>query len=122
MSDDELFDSSDPFDDPLWQQAEMMANAPPRPAKDYFICSAAYLARVLPILLRSERLAVALVIYRQCLIKRSRTIDLSNAMLSELGIGRMTKYRSLAQLREAGAVTTEAETGHSIQVTLHWFP
>ena len=122
MSDDELFDSGNPFDDPLWQQAELMSGAPPQPAKDYFICSTAYLARVLPVLLCSSRLAVAMVIYRQCLIRRTKVIDLSNAMLAELGVSRWTKYRALTQLREAGAITIEAENGHSTRVTLHWFP
>jgi hypothetical protein len=119
---DDLFDSGDPFDDPLWKDAALAADAPPRPAKDYFTCSTTYLARVLPVLPRSSRLAVAMVIYRQCLMRRSRTIDLSNAMLADLGIGRKTKYRALDQLRDAGAVTTETKTGRSIRVTLHWFP
>jgi hypothetical protein len=118
----DLFDSTDPFDDPRWKDAALMVDAPPRPAKDYFTCSTAYLARVLPVLPSSNRLAVAMVIYRECLMRRSKTIDLSNAVLAELGVGRKTKYRALARLREAGAVTIEVDNGHSTRVTLHWFP
>jgi hypothetical protein len=119
---DDLLDSGDQFEDPRWKEAGLAVDAPLRPVKDYFTCSTAYLARVLPVLSSSGRLAVAMVIYRQCLMRRSRTVDLSNTALAELGIGRKTKYRALDQLREVGAVTTEADNGHSIRVTLHWFP
>jgi hypothetical protein len=108
-------------DDGLMLGAEM-DGAPPRPAKDYGIYSLAWLARVLPILRTSDRLAVALLLYRQCLLRRSRTIDPSNNEAGKLGIGRMTKYRALVLLQEAGAVTIETNNGRSIRVTLHWFP
>jgi hypothetical protein len=118
----DLFDDSDPFDDLLWQQAADMAEAPPRPGKGYVTCSLAWLARVLPVLRTSDRLAVALLLYRRCLIQRSRTIDLPNRELAKLGLGRMTKYRALLLLEEAGAITIEVRNGRSIRVTLHWFP
>ena len=63
-----------------------------------------------------------LVLYSRCLRQRSRTVDLSNSELTELGIGRTTKYRTLKLLGEAGAVTIEVHNGRSIRVTLHWFP
>jgi hypothetical protein len=125
MGDDDLsdvFDDGDPFDDPLWKQAELMAEAPPRPAEGYVTCPLAWLARVLPILRTSDRFAVALLLYRRCLMRRSRTVDLPNGGLAKLGIGRMTKYRALLLLQEAGAVTIEARNGRSVRVTLHWFP
>jgi hypothetical protein len=121
--DDDLWLEGDPFDDPAWQQALLMANAPPRPtAKTHGVYSFAYLARVLPVLRASDRLVVALLLYRQCLMRRSKTVDLSNGELAKLGIGRMTKYRTLTLLREAGALAIEADNGRSIRVTLHWFP
>ena len=61
-----LFDDHE-NDDPFWQQAGLIANAPPRPAKGYIICSLTWLARVLPVLRTSDRLAVAQLVYRQCL-------------------------------------------------------
>jgi hypothetical protein len=113
------FEAGDPW---WWEQAELMADAPPRPPKGYITCSLAWLARILPILRTSDRLAVALVLYRQCLIRRSKTADLSNNEFTKLGIGRMTKYRALALLQEVGAVTIDAVNGRSVRVTLHWFP
>jgi hypothetical protein len=113
------FEAGDPW---WWEQAELMADAPPRPAKGYITCPLAWLARMLPILRTSDRLAVALLVYRQCLRRRSKTIDLSNHSFAGLGIGRMTKYRALALLQEAGAVTIGTRNGRSIRVTLHWFP
>jgi hypothetical protein len=122
MGDDVDGLSEDLEDDPLWRQAELMANAPPRPTKGYVTCSLTWLARVLPVLRTSDRLAVALLIYRQCLLRRSKTVDLSNNLLAELGIGRDTKYRALTLLQEAGAVTIKTRNGRSVRVTLHWFP
>lgn len=116
-----LFDDHE-NDDPFWQQAGLIANAPPRPAKGYIICSLTWLARVLPVLRTSDRLAVAQLVYRQCLLRRSKTVDLPNNSLAELGIGRKTKYRALTLLQEAGAATIETRNGRSVQVTLHWFP
>jgi hypothetical protein len=39
-----------------------------------------------------------------------------------LGIGRMTKHRTLLLLEEAGAITVERQNGRSPRITLHWFP
>jgi len=119
---DDLWLDGDPFDAPEWQRAAEMAGAPPRPAKGYGIYSLAYLERVLPVVRAGDRVAVALLLYRRCLMRRSRTVDLPNGELTKLGIGRMTKYRTLVLLQEARALTIEARNGHSIRVTLHWFP
>jgi len=112
----------DPFDAPEWQRAAEMAGAPPKPTKGYGVYSLAYLARVLPVLRASDRLAVALLLYRQCLMRGSKTVTLPNGELAKLGVGRDTKYRALRLLEEVGAVTIEARNGRSIRVTLHWFP
>ena len=120
--DDDLFEDGDPFDDPGWQQAADMADALPRPADGYVACPLTWLARVLPVLRTSDRLTVALLLYRQCLVRRSKTVNLPNGELAKIGIGRMTKYRVFLLLEEAGAITIEARNGHSIRVTLHWFP
>jgi len=37
-----------------------------------------------------DQLLVMLVLYRQCLIRRSKTVSLSNTELRELGISRQT--------------------------------
>jgi hypothetical protein len=62
------------------------------------------------------------VLYRQCLLKRNRTVGLPNGELRKVGVSRHTKYRALAELEEAGALTIKPRGKHSIQVTLHWFP
>ena len=101
-----LFDDGDPSDDPAWCRTEEgRAGALPRPGNGYFACPIAWVARALPILRvpDPQPVAVALLVYRECLMRRSKTVDLSNHELAKLGIGRMTKYRVLLLLEEAGA-------------------
>jgi hypothetical protein len=113
----------DPFDDPLWQQALTMADAPPRPTKGYLTCSLYWLARVLPLVRSEVQLAVALLIYRKCLITRSRTVSLSNQEAQAIGISRYSKYRALIALREVGVVApADTENGKSAAATLLIFP
>jgi hypothetical protein len=110
--------------DPFWQQTELMAGARLPPAAGYVTCSLGWLARALPVVRSAEQLAVLLLLYRRCLMARSRTVDLPNGELRALGISRRTKYRALAWLEEAGAVgaVEEVPHGRSVRVTLHWFP
>ena len=116
-----LFENAE--SDPLWQMAELLADAPPRPAKGYVTVSLAWLARVLPVVRSADQLVVALLLYRECLLRRSNTVALSNGELRNLGISRQTKYRALDELREAGAIAIEeANTRRSVRVTLLWFP
>jgi hypothetical protein len=115
-------EDADPFDDPVWQRAEEMAGALPRPAKGYVACPLAWLGRVLPVVSSAEQLLVAQMLYRRCLILRCRTVTLPNGEWAKLKISRQTKYRTLAHLEEAGAVTREARNGRAVRVTLHWFP
>ena len=71
----------------------------------------------------ADQLVVALLLYRECLLRRSNTVALSNGELRKLGISRYTKYRALAWLREAGVIAIEeADTRRSVRVTLLWFP
>ena len=109
--------------DPLWQTAELLAQAPPRPAEGYITVPLAWLARVLLVIRTPTQLVVAEMIYRECLLRRSKTVPLSNGDLGELGISRYAKYRALAWLREAGEIAIEeANTRRLVRVTLHWFP
>jgi hypothetical protein len=122
MNRDGLLVEGDPFDDPAWQRAELMASAPPAPAQGYVTCPLAWLARVRLVVRSVDQLLVAQVLYRQCLMRRSQTVTLPNRELKAVGIGRYTKYRTLALLKEAGAVTFDAKNGQAIRVTLLWFP
>ena len=121
--DEGLFPPGDPFDDPLWQQAELMVDAPPRPAKGYVTCRLAWLARVRLVVNTPDQLIVALLLYRKCLMTRSRTVKFSNATLAELGISRHTKYCALRHLQDAGVIAlAEVDNGRAVEVTLRWFP
>jgi hypothetical protein len=117
----DLFEDNE--SDPLWQAAELLANAPPRPPEGYVTVSLTWLARVLPVVRTPTHLAVAMLIYRECLIRRCNTAALSNGELRKLGISRYAKYRALAWLREAGVIAIEkANARRSVRVTLLWFP
>jgi len=119
---DGLFE--DVENDPLWQAAGLMADAPPRPAsKGHGVYSLPWLARVLPVVRSVDQLAVALLLYRECLLRRASTVALPNGGLRNLGISRQTKYRALEELREAGAIAIEeADNRRLVRVTLLWFP
>ena len=92
--------------------AGLLANAPPRPAKGYVTVPLAWLERVLPVVLTTTHLVVAMLLYSKCLRQRSQTVALSNGELRRLGISRYAKYRALAWLREAGVIAIEeANTG-----------
>jgi hypothetical protein len=117
-----LFEDEDPFDHPLWRKTVLVAEAPPLPAKGYITCSLAWLARVLPFVRTAEQLVVVQLLYRECLVRSNKTVDLSNVALKAFGISRSTKYRTLNGLAEAGGITIEARNGRAVRVTLHWFP
>jgi len=120
--------AEDPFEnvenDPLWQMAGLLANTPPKPvSKGHGVYSLPWLARVLPVVRSADQLVVALLLYRECLLRRSNTVALSNGELRNLGVSRQTKYRALEELREAGAIAIEeSNTRCSVRVTLLWFP
>ena len=116
--------------DDLWLDGDLFEDGPtlpelligePRPAKDYVLCPLGWLARVRPLLCSTDQLLVVQVLYSRCLQQRSRTVDLPNGELAELGIGRMTKHRTLLLLEEAGVITIERQNGRSPRVTLHRF-
>jgi hypothetical protein len=109
-------------DDPFWEQEAEVADAPPRPAKGYMTCSLAWLARVRPLLRSVEQLLVLQLIYRRCLLARSRTVSLPNSELKVLGIHPRTKARALTYFNEIGIVSVEALNGRAPHVTLLDFP
>jgi len=112
---DRLFGEDDALD-------ELTAVAPPRPAKNYVTAPLSWLARVLPLVRSADQLVVLQLLYRRCLLRRSKTVALPNGELAALGISRFTKYRLLANLQEAGAAAVEQRNGQASAVTLNWFP
>jgi hypothetical protein len=120
---EELFVSEeDPFDDPAWQQAKLMAGAPPRSAKGYGTYSFAWLARVLPLVRSPQQLAILQLIYRRCLWARSRTVSLPNSDLVVIGMSRYGKYRALAALERLELIVQAPWDGRTTRVTLLYFP
>jgi hypothetical protein len=113
----------DPFELPAWKQTELMADAPPRPSQHYFTFGEEWFARILEVARTPSQWAVATVLYRECLRRKSQTVDLSNAVLKRLGVTRYAKYRALVALEKEGVLTVEeADQSHSTRATLHWFP
>jgi hypothetical protein len=80
-------------------------------------CPLTWFKRVFPIVRGKNELAVALFLYRQHAIHRSRTITLSNACLAELGIERHAKYRALRRLAGAGIITLERYNKSAARIT-----
>jgi hypothetical protein len=115
-------EDDDPFDDPVWQQAELMTDAPPRPVKGYVTCTLGWLARAQPLASNVNQLIVLLLLYRKCLMSQSRSVSLPNQDLQPFGISRFAKYRILAALQEAGAVLIKARNGKAVTITLVDFP
>jgi hypothetical protein len=71
----------------------------------------------------ANQLVVTLLLYRECLLRRSNSVALSNGELRKLGISRQTKYRALDELREAGAIAIEeSNTRRLMRMNLLWFP
>ena len=120
MGTEDLFE--DVENNPLWQMAGLLANAPPQPAKGYVTVPLAWLERVLPVVLTTTHLVVAMLLYSKCLRQRSQTVTLSNGEVKRFGISRYAKYRTLASLHRAGMIAIEGRNGRSIRVTLLWFP
>jgi hypothetical protein len=122
MSGGDIFGPGDPFDLPEWRQAELMAGAPPKPAKGYLTCSLAWLGRVRPLMRSAEQLMVLELIYRRCLIERSRTVTLPNKDLGAVGMSKYGKCRMLDALERAGLIAREPWNGKAVRVTLLDFP
>src|SRR4051812_25887842 len=68
-------------------------------------------------------LVVALLIYRRTCVCGSRTVTLPGVELAELGIGRETKRRALAELVAADLIRIERMApGRAATMTLLWKP
>jgi CRP-like cAMP-binding protein len=111
----------DPFDDPLWKAAEKTARARRRRRRNrtHIGCPMWWLRAVLPLARSAEQLAVALYVYRLTIVRRSKTISVSNQSLKEdLGVGRFGKYKLFARLEEAGLWRIKRRNKHALEVTL----
>jgi hypothetical protein len=109
----------DPFDDPLWQQADATVTKRGRPDQHFIGCPLSWFKRVFPVVHGKNELAIALYLYRLSKVCGSRTMMVSNErLLAELGIDRYAKYRALRRLAEARIITLKHRHKHAIQVTI----
>jgi hypothetical protein len=93
---------------------------PARRRSDRLIgCPISWLKRVLPALRSAEQIAVALYIYRLTVVRRSKTVTVSNAELQrEFGIDRRVKYRTLSSMERARLIRVKRIGRHAAEVTL----
>jgi hypothetical protein len=83
-------------------------------------CPLSWFKLVFPVVRGKNELAVALFIYRQRAIHRSRTLVVTNArLLAELGIDRYAKYRALKRLAAAGIITISHHNKRALRITFH---
>jgi hypothetical protein len=88
------------------------------PAVRHIGCPLAWFKLVYPIVRGKGELAVALFLYRQRSVQRSRTIAVANAqLLAELGIDRYAKYRAIRRLAEAGIITVKRDNKRALRIT-----
>jgi hypothetical protein len=110
-----LNDQSDPFNDPLWKEAELRAREGVFKTRPGWIAvPVSWIKQVLPFVKSTEQLVVALAIYP--FLHADRAVPISNHVLAGLGIGWRAKQRTLALLEEAGLISVWYSSGRSPMV------
>jgi hypothetical protein len=102
------------------ETVEASAAAPGGDTADRHIgCPLSWFKLVFSVVRGKNELAVALLLYRQRSIRRSKTIAVSNlGLLAELGVDRFAKYRALRRLADAGLVVVKQNGKQVPEVTL----
>jgi hypothetical protein len=119
VKDDKIFGEGDPFDEASGGAAAAPKRKPRNASQQHIGCPLAWLEWVFPLVRSKEQLVVALYIYRRSIVCHSKTVSLANRELQQLfGISRFTKSRALAELRQAGVITTVQQDGQAVRVTL----
>jgi hypothetical protein len=81
-------------------------------------CPMWWFSLVFPIARSKGELAVAIYLYRLRAIQRSRTVVVGKGkLLTELGIDRFVKSRTIQRLAAAGIVTVKRHSGRAPRVT-----
>jgi hypothetical protein len=82
-------------------------------------CPLEWFKLVFSVVRGKNELAVALYVYRLCIVRGNHTAIISNVrLLTELGIDRFAKYRALRRLVDAGIVKIRRRGAGSLEVTL----
>jgi hypothetical protein len=80
-------------------------------------CPLSWFMLVFPVVRGKNELAFALYLYRLRMVRRSRTVKVSNSrLLTELGIDRYAKYRALRRLEQAGIISLKRQNSRSLEV------
>jgi hypothetical protein len=115
---DSIWEKGDPFDHPAWKAGEERARKTKEvKGKNYFNIPLEWLKQVLPHIKHKNQLVVMLVIYRLTIMRRSKTVSLTNGELEELGISRFAKSRALASLKLVKLIKIAHENGKAVTVT-----
>ena len=102
----------------LWDDVKPARRPAHGAVKTRFIgCPLPWFRLVFPIVRGKNELAVALFLYRQRAVQRSRTVLLTNVRLAaELGINRQAKYRALRRLAGAGLITIRRRNRRALEI------
>jgi CRP-like cAMP-binding protein len=80
-------------------------------------CPLAWFRLVFSVVHGKNELAVALYLYRLRMVRRSRTVAVSNVrLLAELGVDRFAKYRALGRLADAGIITIRRRHKRALEI------
>jgi hypothetical protein len=120
MTDDDLFEQGDPFEDPAWKAEEGPKRKQQRSLNARYIgCPLEWLQWVGRLTTSKQQLLVALYLFRRCHVCHSRTT--TRDLAENWGISRTTKYRVLRHYEQAGVLAVTSRTGRITKVTLtHW--
>ena len=114
----------DPFDDPLWKEAEWRtreaeAGLPDGLARGWVGFSLEWFEWVSSRDKIPAWVIVILLLHRKRLVTGSRVVSLSNAELERFGVTRQAKYRALTRLERAGLLTIQPRrAGKTTEVSL----
>jgi hypothetical protein len=114
------------FDDDTWVEVEEVATATSRRAKArkalkaerHIGCPRSWLKRVYTTTHGRSDVIVALHLYHWRVVRKSKTVTVTNAELAEYGINRLEKSRSLGRLEKAGLVKVDRRDKRAPRVTL----
>jgi hypothetical protein len=117
MSDDDLFQVDDPFDDSLWQAAKAPKRR--RQTDQHLGCPLEWVKRVILIVRSKEQLAVAIWLHRRRAVCKRELFDVpSDKLHEELGISRSVKHRVLRHLEKAGVIAVVRDNRHALRVRI----
>jgi hypothetical protein len=92
--------------------------APTEATARHIGCPLWWFRAVHPVVRGKNELVVAMFLYRQSVIQKSRTITVANVcLMDEMGVGRFAKYRAIKNLEDAGLVTVRRRNKKAVEVT-----